>query len=196
MVNTLQEYIEFTRTTAVYPKENELGYLVFGIFDELGEALEKINRLNYIEGGQYVPELISEISDIYWYTARLLDCLNVDLSLKNLLISEQDYLKKNPSFSKVENIPLYDKYTLQKKFTSLYKYLSTMCGNLKKMIRDNNDKKIEYAKNDLLQFTDALFYHTFRLAGANSPLHIMNVNVKKLSDRKERGVLKGDGDKR
>ena len=70
-LQTWQDYLEFTRTTAVYPKDNELGYLMFGIIDELEEFKEKVEESD--SEGYNIKEFVDELGDVCWYTARLTD---------------------------------------------------------------------------------------------------------------------------
>ena len=62
----IREYIEFTRTTAVYPEEIELAYLTLGLVNEIDE-------LRYSGGRGWEKEM----GDVLWYTARLADALGM-----------------------------------------------------------------------------------------------------------------------
>lgn len=76
-----KEYLEFTRTTAVYPKELAIPYLALGL-GESGEVQGKIKKL--LRGDtelteEYKLKIVDECSDVLWYLVRLLDELGYDL---------------------------------------------------------------------------------------------------------------------
>ncbi len=75
---TPSEYEEFTRTTAVYPKEDALSYLLFGLCEEVGELHGKVKRL--IRDDKFDAEgFILELGDVLWYLTRLADETEVGL---------------------------------------------------------------------------------------------------------------------
>lgn len=75
----LDEYQEFTRTTAIYPKEMGLIYCGIGLGGEAGEFLNKLKKT--IRDGKEAREvLVSELGDVLWYVARCADELGVSLS--------------------------------------------------------------------------------------------------------------------
>ena len=81
---TNEQYTEFTRTTAVYPKERELEYLALGLTSEAGEVAGKVKKVIRDNGGivseVHKGQLIDELSDVAWYLTRLCDHLDTNLS--------------------------------------------------------------------------------------------------------------------
>jgi NTP pyrophosphatase (non-canonical NTP hydrolase) len=75
------DYQEFTRTTAIYPKEQALTYLALGLTSEAGEVAGKVKKLirDSNESLTFMKDLVSELGDVLWYVARLADEINVDL---------------------------------------------------------------------------------------------------------------------
>lgn len=85
--NEILDYVEFTRTTAVYPGANEgtlqeLNYLIHGLTGEAGEEsnyfkkiLRKGDPLTY----EHSAKLIDELGDVLWYATRIADALGYDL---------------------------------------------------------------------------------------------------------------------
>lgn len=75
------DYQEFTRTTAIYPKAQALSYLALGLASEAGEVAGKVKKL--IRDGNtsmtFEGDLIAELGDVLWYVARLADEMDVDL---------------------------------------------------------------------------------------------------------------------
>ena len=67
-----ETYRESTRTTAEYPKERELEYLLMGLANEVGELLGKHKKEIR---GDYVnfTDKLDELGDVCWYLARLFD---------------------------------------------------------------------------------------------------------------------------
>lgn len=79
---TFNEYIRFTRTTAIYPAERTMEYLLLGLASEVGELMGVCKK--EIRDDQLMPEEFEkELGDIFWYLARLLD--EEDISLVEVL---------------------------------------------------------------------------------------------------------------
>lgn len=75
----LDEYLEFTNTTAIYPEAGsgsnlELYYLSLGLVSEAGEVAGKVKKL--IRDGKYDPAgIVKELGDVFWYAVRLVDAV-------------------------------------------------------------------------------------------------------------------------
>ena len=83
-----ETYKEWTRTTAVYPKDIEEQYLVMGLANEVGEFLGKCKK--ELRGdGVTLEDKIGELGDVMWYIARLFD--HYDLKLRDVL--HQNFVK-------------------------------------------------------------------------------------------------------
>lgn len=75
----IDDYTIWTRTTAIYPENEALQYLALGLCSEAGEVAGKIKK--YIrDGGFSSEEIEKELSDVFWYLARLADTLGVSCS--------------------------------------------------------------------------------------------------------------------
>jgi len=82
-----QQYTEFTRTTAVYPKDLSLCYLILGLASEAGEVAGKYKKFLRGDLNENEPDLdlkiisgvINELSDVMWYVTRLCDELGITL---------------------------------------------------------------------------------------------------------------------
>lgn len=156
----MNDYIEFTRTTALYPKERALEYLMYGLIDELGE---------YLESFEEPLDAKYELSDVMWYVARLFDETSTPVP-------------KDPDHHKfVEGLDLVI-------------LASKLYGDRKKLIRDNNPNKEKQFAKDLQNLYLGILAHVHYFHGDID--EIIQINVDKLTDRKNRNVLKGDGDKR
>ncbi len=73
-----------------------------------------------------------------------------------------------------------------------------VAGKLKKAIRDENGVLSESRKEDLLaELGDVLWYCAMTAMELDATLSsVAEANLNKLFDRKDRGVIGGDGDKR
>lgn len=72
----LRTYQQFTDTTAIYPKDQELPYVMLGLMSEVGEIADKLKK--HIRDGngepmtdQQIVGLQKEMGDVLWYLARL-----------------------------------------------------------------------------------------------------------------------------
>jgi NTP pyrophosphatase (non-canonical NTP hydrolase) len=68
----LHDYQEFSRTTAIYPKDRALDYLGLGLASEAGEVAGKLKK-RIRDNGLDVMATVDEIGDVFWYLARLCD---------------------------------------------------------------------------------------------------------------------------
>lgn len=67
---SIEAYIQWTDSTAVYPKEREQEYLRLGLLSEVGEVAGVLKRR--VRDGEIAPEkLLAEMGDLLWYLARL-----------------------------------------------------------------------------------------------------------------------------
>lgn len=78
MSQYLDDYQRWTRTVAIYPKDQAINYLALGLASEAGEVAGKVKKT--IRDGTFDrADLISELGDCLWYLTRLADELGVDL---------------------------------------------------------------------------------------------------------------------
>ena len=83
-----ETYKQWTRTTAVYPKEKEEEYLMIGLANEVGEVLGKYKKQVRGDGDKY-KEIRSELGDVMWYIARLFDMYDMTM----IEVLHENYLK-------------------------------------------------------------------------------------------------------
>jgi NTP pyrophosphatase (non-canonical NTP hydrolase) len=81
-----KKYIEFTRKTAIYPKDNPtvaLSYVTLGLISEAGEIAGVFKKCIRDNNSEVTPEVLEkfkkELGDVMWYVARLSDELGIDL---------------------------------------------------------------------------------------------------------------------
>jgi NTP pyrophosphatase (non-canonical NTP hydrolase) len=75
----MKEYQEFTRTTAIYPKEKALEYLTLGLCSESGEVCAALKRQIRGDEIDLKKQVLAELGDVVWYITRLADELDTDL---------------------------------------------------------------------------------------------------------------------
>lgn len=78
LLKQFDDYQTFTRTTAIYKKDNELAYLMLGITSEVGEVADKLKKQIRDRPDQpftddQTLEIQKELGDVLWYLARLVD---------------------------------------------------------------------------------------------------------------------------
>lgn len=79
MSTNFNKYQADTRQTAIYPKEECIEYLLFGIVSECGElagAYKKLLRGDY-SYDDFKDKMYYEIGDVLWYLSRLADDLEL-----------------------------------------------------------------------------------------------------------------------
>ena len=90
---TLENYQEFTKTTAIYPVNSALEYLGLGLASEAGEVAGKIKKLirgdvDNVDDIRY--DLKLELGDVLYYISEL--CTQLDFSIKEVLQANADKL--------------------------------------------------------------------------------------------------------
>jgi len=81
---TINDYQDWTKTTAIYPPERAMDYLVAGLCSEAGEVAGKYKKIIRDKDGivdvQDSYDIVSELSDVLWYVARIADTVGWDMS--------------------------------------------------------------------------------------------------------------------
>lgn len=75
------QYQLFTKTTAIYPEDQAIPYLVAGLCEEAGEVAGKFKKSVRDKWPRAALEsaAAAELGDVLWYVARLADELGYDL---------------------------------------------------------------------------------------------------------------------
>jgi len=184
------------KTTAVYPQAktgslSELTYLALGLAGESGEVANKIKKL-YRDGDSQEKreKLLGELGDVLWYWVRLCDALGFDpdvvMSLEVLNFNtRRKYTESSEGgFSELTYITL-----------GLVGESGEVANQVKNICRDRNTKANQekiYIKLGSLMWYWVMLCNVLQL----DPELVMQYNLDKLSGRKSRGMLGGDGDLR
>lgn len=179
-------YQQQALTTAIYPLKRELEYTVLGLCSEVGEIGEAYDK--WLQGNRAKADLAhlhSEIGDNFWYCAAIADALKYPLAIVAL------YLDPQPG-------PVGAPGSADAHIRAITTEASAMAGIVKKAIRDNDGFLSKPAEAKLAHH----LYRTIWLLDllcdrfGTSRYAVMNKNLDKLADRKQRGVLQGSGDNR
>ncbi len=211
-LNTINSYINFVPTTAVYPKQVSdfsLAYITLGIIDELLELEDVLEELRKFIHQEYQQFLINEVSKTESNTE-----IPISIQFTNLIEQNEDYKKLDSSVRKeagdvlwyITNLGLI--YLTKEELSDIVRIslditrnmshldnvnIDLIYGKVKKHYRDDKPIDLEYIKLYLeYHYTNisTIFRNTKVL------LEIMNMNIEKLSNRQSNNTLKGSGDDR
>lgn len=167
-----QEYTRLARQTAVYPEQYKCVYPAMGLVDEMAEFIEKYSAWDYdTDDCPTTDEVIDELSDIMWYYAIYCDDNKLDMAT---------------FFETRDMYPNTD-------------YVFMQCGKLlgatKKAMRDT---QLPVSALKVWEYLDNIagFINGWCLDLGVTVEEVMEINIKKLQDRKARNVIKGEGDNR
>lgn len=167
---TFQEYIEFTRTTDIYPEDKKLFCYVTGLVSEYAEFNTLTARC--VLADKMPENAVKELGDICWFATRLTDYLDA-LQVWNAII--QDVTQDQ-----------------------LINALGKLSGIANKTIRDYNGLIPEHYRElatDYLTVVWTWIHYVCKMEDLDFGLVYIK-NVHKIKDRKARNVIKGDGDNR
>lgn len=78
----LDDYREFTRSTAIYDSNDAFEYTIMGLCSEAGEVAGKFKK--FLRDGtlweDLTKDMAKELGDVLWYVDRIADEFNLDLS--------------------------------------------------------------------------------------------------------------------
>lgn len=199
---TFSQYQKDCLKTANYPNIGDnLVYPVLGLCGESGELFEKITT--YLNESKFkiqnTDEIVKEIGDILWYLFVVLYELGVtENKIKQWFDYETfDSFENNVLILYANSITEISEYT----FITNVMFSSLKVAELtKKYIRDDNYKISDERKEKIIHNLKMLLYFLTRMCiHSKFDLHISSIakdNTKKLYDRYNRGVIRGDGDYR
>lgn len=94
----LNDYQEWSKTTAIYPQTRAIEYLALGLASEAGEVAGKVKKV-IRDGGVDVMSLVDEVGDVFWYLVRICDTLG--FSAEGILERNQEKLNDRLSRGKI-----------------------------------------------------------------------------------------------
>lgn len=183
-VENLSDYGAPALKTAIYPGRNTytgLMYATLGLVGEVGEVAEKMTN------GHARERIGAELGDALWYINALAD--ECDGSLGSLEYDLVEGLHDVTLFSYADTEQLVHELVVQ---------AAAIANCVKKGLRDDAGERTRgrTAKLDVLLLTTLNIWLQLVRSLSLDPYDIAAQNLTKLFDRKDRGVLGGDGDKR
>lgn len=199
-MNYFKDYMEQSKTTAIYPGNGTdmgLGYCLTGLAGECGEVLEVIKKIYRDDNSKITNtsrhRLASEVSDMCWYIAQSLTEINSKApiitsrfaSIEGAAWSEFSRTKMNdfkPEFLKLQ-MHSFNIHSLVTEVLEVYKDYR---------LKPKNPFQIKYVEKVLLAILNAVIVlsNLIRVPFYN----ILKMNVDKLFARKKAGALKGSGE--
>lgn len=188
---TLNAYQAAAMSTAL-PTSLNMAYMAYGLVNEIGELQEKL--ISNTPGILTSEETLKELGDVLWYIAGVSQIRGWKLS-EVLLDDTTDIAISKYEAEEASEVSIseFEQNSCIKLSIGLTIAAGSLCGALKKEIRDNTHKP-DVEKEALRR----IFQISVMLAKVmNSTLeHVAIANIEKLASRKARGVIGGSGDNR
>lgn len=174
------EYQQQALTTAIYPLEREVDYTVLGLCSEVAEIAEWLDP-SWSRNVAWGESIKSEIGDCFWYAAAVADALKIPLN--DVATTAARYHYQN---------------TLEETYLTLVTDSGYLAGLVKKAIRDDGGHLSQERRAKMVGTLGRICWVLDGMCHRLSTTRyaVMNDNLNKLSDRKQRGVLQGSGDSR
>ena len=196
----ISEYAVKARSLNIYPPEAKFFGPAFGVAGECGELVEKIQY------GGSDDELIKEIGDVLWYLVNVLE--DIEWSFIDAVnyhaeaLALEGSLIFNGTFSSMQAIVEMaddnDPRPLKDPISHLAIYSGKIAEIAKKSLRDNQGVVPEGKRKVVGKYVVLILDLLCRIATTYefNMDDMARVNLDKLFDRRDRGVLRGSGDDR
>jgi len=176
-MKSLNEYQQQAMSTAIFPVDRSLDYTVLGLCSEVGELAEA-----WLDNSKGFPEVAAEAGDCYWYSAAIADTLEIRLE----------------KVVELYNGPEVSGQLIGNFIIDLTRVSGNLAGLVKKAIRDDGGHFTQEKEAKAIYFLGRTILLLDKITQqlGTSRYAVMNDNLDKLADRKQRGVLQGSGDNR
>ena len=193
-LNSIQEYQEFTPTTAQYPEEMQEMHLCFNGFNEFAEIAKDVGKFarGDFDAAELDKRVKSEFGDIFWYLSQLANLQN--FSLHNMLmgpILEIQFWRQDIPIH-VDRAKLYTSNT----FTAMYADLVDEATPLL-MYAVSRDRLQKICTRLVKIFASVVCKDPARLNADHifgALMEVLNKNRYKLLQRQADNTIKGDGE--
>lgn len=192
-LSTFDDYEKFTDDMAIYPDaKKDLWYPTLGLNGEAGEVAEKIKKIlrkDYELTDKIKVDIVLELGDVLYYATRISMALNI--KLKELFV---DYITFEDFEEHVNKIGISDKEGLVHFVLRINKFAGLIGDKV-----DSNNGNLDGMEKVLVKcfLRNILYYITKSANALNLKLtDVVNLNVSKLSHRKDTDKVKGSGDHR
>ena len=181
----ITEYQKLARSTAVYPKINDnLLYPTLGLMGEFGEVAEKLKKAirddNYVITDAKKTDIIKEVGDVYWYIGAVAS--EAGIELEEISFNDQSF--------HIDNLDIYQSLFF------LHGSVNSIAQHCRIILSGNEYSEFAkpYLKQILQSFVEEL--NRFLKKIDINMEQVLETNIAKLLDRKNRNVLSGSGDNR
>jgi len=195
---TIEQYVLVARSTAIYPESAAFTYPALGLCGEIGETIDLLLPTDeevIVEVEVPLKHIIGELGDVLWYVTNT--ALDVGISLVELT----DYVTGGLECETFGDVAFKRHVRADERtpFLKLIVYSGMIAEIAKKGLRDGYGKELPKAKRDyaILALSEILVGLCELCEMYNTSIdEIAQMNNKKLTDRQNRGKIKGDGDER
>lgn len=187
----LFEYQEAAKGTAIYPRDKAMIYPALGLIGECGEVAEKVKKIIRDDCGTITDKrreaIMKELGDCCWYLASV--CGDTNLSL-GMIYENRD--------------SCIDRYIRRLDLPRLVLLLNKLASKIADTLRvwyynhgRRQDQSFRFINEMMPRIASMLMcVETIAQKCGFTLEEVYTANINKLLDRKDRGVLKGDGDQR
>lgn len=188
----LHEYQTKARSTAIYLdiKDSKIIYPALGLIGESGEVAEKVKKLIRDANWNMTPERASaiakELGDCCWYLANI--CCDIDLDLKMMYEMRGVHITQQIRTLSLPRLVFH----MNKHVTSIAEALKYLYYYDKRPL--GNKSRYPGVPNHLSHIIVCIEEIAHKCDFTLEEICVMN--IKKLTERKEMGTLKGEGDTR
>lgn len=183
----LDQYQSAALTTAIYPKAKGLEYTALGLCGEIGEIAGKVRRWDFSRATDR-DDALAELGDVCWFIATHAHELGEKMSILATYGASGAFLPKERSnWTELKQSELV---------LIMAEDGGEIAGKASKVIRDG--RSVETIRDHQLTRLGSILICVAALAShAESSIWVvLEANLAKLSARKSKGTLTGDGDKR
>lgn len=190
----LSEYQSKARSTA-FDSALSPDYLFPGIAGEVGEVQEVLLNKYGTEDAEFGKQLASELGDHLWFVALI--CEYFGLDFKSIVLEE--HFDNIVEFQRIVDDSLEKEEPTEEMLAyELALYVGDLCSVWAKAVRDTNRTlNVEKFRKLELGLSNVVFSvaRLGALWGYNLD-DLLDANIEKLFDRKDRGVIGGSGNNR
>ena len=211
------DYQEKTATTAIYPEIGGRKYIypILGLIGEAGEVAGKVKKIFRDDDGVFTDEVKEKISgelgDVLWYVAQVATTFGYDLEdMVNTYLDDLDYDLPDllQTFEECQEVVTKDERAIETYIEetgvvdAAFSLATDAVRILKAISIDDKGNSIEWSGNERKHLAAKSLGGCVELIALMAAAFELNIgeisqaNLDKLQSRKERNVIKGDGDNR
>lgn len=184
------EYSQHTRRTAEYPEDTAILYLALGLADEAGEFTEEVTKSPTQDE---VEEMRAEMGDVFWYVSELIRHLADDPGQWKEGSGRVQADWTGVISTRRSMDPEFGEECAQEALQRA----AQVAGQAKKAIRDDDGKFTDERSERILRLVTEIRRNLDKAAhhlGLGGHEIVLEENLDKLLDRKDKGLIKGEGE--